>query len=41
MRNVKGVIEINGDFLRAGETRPLIVHTNKEGYVLVGVDAAF
>jgi len=41
MRNVKGVIEINGDFLRANETPPLIGHASKEGYVLVGIDAAF
>lgn len=41
MRNVKGVIEITGDFLRANETPPLIGHASKEGYVLVGIDAAF
>ena len=41
MRNLKGIIEINGDFLRANETPPLIGHASKEGYVLVGIDAAF
>lgn len=41
MRNVKGVIEINGDFLRANETVPLVNHATKEGYVLVGIDTAF
>lgn len=41
MRNVKGIIEINGDFLPANETVPLVNHATKEGYVLVGIDAAF
>jgi hypothetical protein len=41
MRNVKGVIELNGDFLKANETPPLIGHATKEGYILVGIDAAF
>lgn len=41
MRNVKGVIELNGDFLRANETPPLINHPTKEGYILLGIDAAF
>jgi hypothetical protein len=40
MRNVKGVIEINGDFQ---EETPGVytAHPTKEGYVLVGFDAAF
>ena len=41
MRNVKGVIEINGDFLRANDTAPLVNHATKEGYVLIGIDTAF
>lgn len=41
MRNVKGVLEINGDFLRANETVPLVNHATKEGYVLIGIDTAF
>ena len=40
MRNVKGVIEITGDFQ---EETPgdFTTHPTKEGYVLVGFDAAF
>jgi hypothetical protein len=41
MRNVKGIIEINGDFLTVNQTVPLVRHATKEGYVLVGIDAAF
>jgi hypothetical protein len=41
MRNVKGIIEITGDFLGANPTPPLIGHATKEGYALVGIDAAF
>lgn len=41
MRNVKGVFELNGDFLRANETPPLLNHATKEGYILMGFDAAF
>ena len=39
MRNVKGVIEITGDFQK--ETASFTAHPTKEGYVLVGFDAAF
>ncbi len=39
MRNVKGVIEITGDFQK--ETAGFTAHPSKEGYVLVGFDAAF
>jgi hypothetical protein len=40
MRNVKGVIEINGDL---EQTTPdnFVAHPTKEGYVLLGLDAAF
>jgi len=39
MRNVKGVIELNGDFQK--ETTDFTAHPTKEGYALVGLDAAF
>jgi len=39
MRNVKGVIEIAGDFQK--KTAAYTAHPTKEGYVLVGIDAAF
>ncbi len=43
MRNVKGVIEVNFDFL--GKTKPggpyFIGHLNKENYLLFGLDSAF
>ena len=39
MRNVKGVIELTGDFQK--ETTSFTAHPTKEGYVLVGIDAAF
>ena len=39
MRNVKGVIEIAGDFQK--ETASFTAHPTKEGYVLVGIDTAF
>jgi hypothetical protein len=40
MRNVKGVFEINGDLQ---QTTPgnYVAHPTKEGYVLLGLDAAF
>lgn len=41
MRNVKGIFEVTGDFLPVHETVPLVNHATKEGYVLVGIDAAF
>ena len=41
MRNLKGVFEINGDFLRDNPNPPLINHATKEGYVLIGIDTAF
>jgi len=41
MRNVKGIIELTGDFLNDNPTSPLVGHATKEGYVLVGIDAAF
>ena len=39
MRNVKGVIELTGDFQK--ETTGFTAHPTKEGYALVGIDAAF
>lgn len=39
MRNVKGVIEITGDFQK--ESASFTAHPTQEGYVLVGFDAAF
>lgn len=39
MRNVKGVIEVTGDFQK--ETAAFTAHPTKEGYVLLGLDAAF
>jgi hypothetical protein len=39
MRNVKGIVEINGDFQK--ETASFTAHPSKEGYVLLGFDAAF
>jgi len=39
MRNVKGVIELTGDFQK--ETASFTAHPTKEGYVLVGIDTAF
>ena len=39
MRNVKGVIELTGDFQQ--ETASFTAHPTKEGYFLVGIDAAF
>jgi hypothetical protein len=41
MRNVKGVIEVTGDFLAADSDADFVGHESKEGYVLVGFDAAF
>lgn len=42
MRNVKGVIEINGDFLSEDDGGPPYVgHQTKENYILVGFDAAY
>jgi hypothetical protein len=41
MRNVKGVFEITGDFLREHPDAPLLNHASKEGYVLIGIDTAF
>ena len=42
MRNVKGVIEVNADFLGEDEGGPPFVgHQSKENYILVGFDAAY
>lgn len=41
MRNVKGVIEGNVDFLSKDSGPPYVGHQSKENYLLVGFDAAF
>ena len=42
MRNVKGVVEVNFDFLSEDEGGPPYVgHQTKENYILVGFDAAY
>lgn len=41
MRNVKGLIEANYDFLDENDNPNFVGHVTKEGYVLVGLDAAF
>lgn len=40
MRNVKGVIEVTGDFQKETPGN-YVAHPTREGYVLVGFDAAF
>lgn len=39
-RNVKGIVELNGDFQKA-DADNYVGHPTKEGYVLMGFDAAF
>lgn len=41
MRNVKGVLELNLDFLDEDDDADFVGHETKEGYVLIGFDAAF
>lgn len=41
MRNVKGVIEANMDFLAKDNDANFVGHETKENYLLVGVDLAF
>jgi opacity protein-like surface antigen len=41
MRNVKGVIEVNYDFLSPDQDADFVGHESKEGYVLLGIDMAF
>lgn len=41
MRNVKAVVEINFDFLDKDDDADFVGHETREGYVLVGFDAAF
>ena len=41
MRNVKGIIEVNADFLSTDGNPPFVGHQTKENYILVGFDAAF
>lgn len=41
MRNVKGVIEITGDLLDEDNDADFVGHETKEGYILIGFDAAY
>ena len=41
MRNVKGLIELNTDFLKKNNQPDFVGHVTKEGYILFGFDAAF
>ncbi len=41
MRNVKGVIEVTYDFLSKDNDPDFVGHETKEGYILIGFDAAF
>ena len=41
MRNVKGVLELNADFLDKDKDADFVGHEEREHYVLVGFDAAF
>ncbi|MEW6354324.1 MAG: hypothetical protein AB1469_08540 [Pseudomonadota bacterium] len=41
MRNVKGVIEATVDFQSEDDDPGFVGHETKEGYILVGIDAAF
>jgi hypothetical protein len=39
-RNAKGIIELNGDMQKA-DPNNFVGHSSKEGYILLGFDAAF
>ncbi len=41
MRNVKGIIELNIDLQKKDDDADFVGHETKEGYILVGFDAAF
>ena len=41
MRNVKGIIEGSYDFLSKDNDADYVGHETKEGYILIGFDAAF
>lgn len=41
MRNVKGVLEANIDFLKKDNDPDFVGHESREGYLLLGFDAAF
>lgn len=41
MRNVKGVLELNADFLSEDDDADFVGHETREHYVLIGFDAAF
>lgn len=41
MRNVKGIIEINADFIQKDNDADFVGHETKEGYILIGMDASF
>jgi len=41
MRNVKGILELTADFLDEDDDADFVGHETKEGYILIGLDAAF
>ncbi len=41
MRNVKGILEVNADFLSKDSSPPYVGHQTKENYILIGFDAAY
>ena len=42
MRNLKGVLEVNADFLgKDADGPPFVGHQTKEHYILIGIDAAY
>lgn len=41
MRNVKGVIELNADFLKKDRDADFVGHETRENYIVIGFDAAF
>lgn len=41
MTNLKGVIEVNFDFLKKDNDADFVGHETKEDYLIVGIDAAF
>lgn len=41
MQNLKAVFEVNGDFLSKDRDGDFIGHESKEGYIIIGLDAAF
>ena len=41
MQNLKGVFEINGDLISKDRDDDFVGHESKEGYIIIGLDAAF